>query len=111
MTITKIFSLLHKPLGFLLLVFSLGLLTAPAFVEARESVEQTNIQKDIPNENELDSHNHYVSKDGHTVHSPSKSKSGSIPDGASAKCRDGSYSFSQHRSGTCSHHGGVGQWF
>lgn len=32
------------------------------------------------------------------------------PAGASAQCRDGSYSFSQHRRGTCSYHGGVGRW-
>jgi hypothetical protein len=32
------------------------------------------------------------------------------PPGASATCRDGSYSFSTHRSGTCSHHGGVKTW-
>jgi hypothetical protein len=32
------------------------------------------------------------------------------PDGATAQCRDGSYSFSAHRSGTCSHHGGVAKW-
>lgn len=25
-------------------------------------------------------------------------------------CRDGTYSFSQHRAGTCSHHGGVARW-
>ena len=30
---------------------------------------------------------------------------------ATAQCDDGTYSFSQHRSGTCSHHGGVGQWY
>src|SRR5262249_53652195 len=30
--------------------------------------------------------------------------------GATALCRDGTYSFSQHRSGTCSHHGGVARW-
>ena len=30
--------------------------------------------------------------------------------GASAVCADGTYSFSQHRSGTCSHHGGVHWW-
>ena len=34
----------------------------------------------------------------------------SPPPGATARCRDGSYSFSQHRSGTCSHHGGVATW-
>jgi hypothetical protein len=27
-----------------------------------------------------------------------------------AVCRDGTYSYSQHRSGTCSHHGGVARW-
>jgi hypothetical protein len=34
----------------------------------------------------------------------------SAPQGATALCRDGTYSFSQHRSGTCSHHGGVSKW-
>jgi len=33
-----------------------------------------------------------------------------VPSGASARCRDGTYSFSQHRSGTCSYHGGVSEW-
>lgn len=32
------------------------------------------------------------------------------PRGASALCKDGTYSFSQSRRGTCSHHGGVAQW-
>ena len=31
------------------------------------------------------------------------------PPGATARCNDGTYSFSQHHSGT-SHHGGVGVW-
>jgi len=34
----------------------------------------------------------------------------SWPVGATARCRDGTYSFSQTRSGTCSHHGGVAEW-
>jgi uncharacterized protein DUF3761 len=34
----------------------------------------------------------------------------SPPPGATARCRDGTYSFSRHRSGTCSHHGGVAVW-
>ena len=29
------------------------------------------------------------------------------PTGATALCRDGTYSYSKHHSGTCSHHGGV----
>ena len=32
------------------------------------------------------------------------------PAGATALCRDGTYSYSKHRSGTCSHHGGVARW-
>lgn len=32
------------------------------------------------------------------------------PPGATALCRDRTYSFSQHHSGTCSHHGGVAGW-
>ncbi len=34
----------------------------------------------------------------------------SPPPGSTAKCRDGTYSRSQHHSGTCSHHGGVAVW-
>ncbi|MBA3898256.1 MAG: DUF3761 domain-containing protein [Sphingomonadaceae bacterium] len=33
------------------------------------------------------------------------------PNGATAKCRDNTYSSSAHRSGTCSRHGGVAQWY
>jgi Protein of unknown function (DUF3761) len=32
------------------------------------------------------------------------------PTGATAKCKDGTYSKSKHHSGTCSSHGGVAQW-
>ena len=63
-----------------------------------------------PNEAELLSHRHYKAKDGHEVHSPARSTHDQVPAGASAKCRDGTYSFSQHRRGTCSHHGGVWAW-
>jgi len=52
---------------------------------------------------------YYRNCNGICVHRPVKS-SGSFPQGATAQCRDGSYSFSQHRSGTCSHHGGVAKW-
>jgi Protein of unknown function (DUF3761) len=30
--------------------------------------------------------------------------------GATAQCRDGTYSFSASNSGTCSHHSGVARW-
>jgi hypothetical protein len=32
------------------------------------------------------------------------------PEGATARCKDGTYSFSRHRTGTCSKHGGVAEW-
>lgn len=48
---------------------------------------------------------YYRNSSGTCVHNPS-----SNPSGATALCNDGSYSYSQHRSGTCSHHGGVRQW-
>ena len=38
------------------------------------------------------------------------SATASAPAGATARCRDGTYSFSLHHSGTCSHHGGVATW-
>ncbi len=51
----------------------------------------------------------YVNVDGVRVPSPVFSET--KPSGATARCRDGSYSFSQHRRGTCSYHGGVAEWY
>jgi hypothetical protein len=51
---------------------------------------------------------HYINSAGNCVQSPAYSES--APAGATAKCSDGTYSFSQSRKGTCSHHGGVAQW-
>jgi hypothetical protein len=53
---------------------------------------------------------YYRNSDGVCVHRPVKTQNSAVPQGATAQCRDGSYSFSQHRSGTCSHHGGVEKW-
>ncbi len=33
------------------------------------------------------------------------------PEGATAKCKDGTYSSSKTRQGACSSHGGVAEWF
>ena len=51
---------------------------------------------------------HYTNVDGYWVQSPTYYNS--IPAGATALCRDGTYSFSRNRRGTCSHHGGVARW-
>jgi hypothetical protein len=48
----------------------------------------------------------YVNSVGNTVCRPSTTNTG----GATAVCRDGTYSYSQSRRGTCSSHGGVAQW-
>lgn len=57
----------------------------------------------------LSNDNYYTNSDGNSVHSPARDSDG-VPAGATAVCEDGTYSFSQHRSGTCSHHGGVARW-
>jgi hypothetical protein len=50
----------------------------------------------------------YVNAAGNTVCKPVESST--QPAGATAECEDGTYSFSESRSGTCSHHGGVKRW-
>ena len=60
----------------------------------------------IPQAQEI---NYYTNSKGNEVQSPTYYNS--VPSGASAQCRDGTYSFSQSRRGTCSHHGGVAEWF
>ena len=52
----------------------------------------------------------YVNSKGHWVPSQTRTPDGQAPAGASARCRDGTFSFSQSRQGTCSHHGGVAEW-
>ena len=52
----------------------------------------------------------HVNGNGHRVPSPcGNSKTDAPPSRATAICRDGTYSFSEHpyAGGTCSHHGGV----
>lgn len=65
--------------------------------------------KDETDNSNLSNDNSYINVDGNEIHSPAYANS--IPPGASAICRDGTYSFSQHRQGTCSGHGGVATWY
>jgi hypothetical protein len=51
----------------------------------------------------------YYNSDGNWVPSPSPDPN-LTPAGPTATCADGTYSYSQHASGTCSHHGGVSSW-
>jgi uncharacterized protein YraI len=52
----------------------------------------------------------YTNSRGERVASPVRTADSTVPEGASARCRDGTYSFSRSRRGTCSHHGGVAEW-
>ena len=54
------------------------------------------------------SDDYYTNSRGERVRRPVKSNT--APAGATARCRDGSYSFSRSRRGTCSYHGGVAVW-
>ncbi len=51
---------------------------------------------------------YYTNSRGERVQSPTYYSS--VPKGATARCKDGTYSFSRSRRGTCSHHGGVAYW-
>lgn len=51
---------------------------------------------------------YYINSKGERVQSPTRYDS--PPAGATALCRDGTYSFSRSRRGTCSGHGGVARW-
>ena len=70
--------------------------------------QQTTVQP--TQQTQLSNENYYVNSSGNVVHSPAYSANGTVPAGATAQCVDGTYSFSQHRRGTCSHHGGVVEW-
>ena len=50
----------------------------------------------------------YVNSKGQTV--PRPENCSAPPKGATAQCRDSTYSFSKSHRGTCSHHGGVAKW-
>ena len=65
-----------------------------------------------PDERLLVEHRCYgPNSNGNEMHSPAHPKNPNyVPPGATATCRDGSYSFSQHHSGTCSSHHGVAKW-
>lgn len=72
--------------------------------DKKQSTKPANVQSDKGSSKP----HYYTDSAGQRVQSPTKASA--APAGASAQCRDGSYSFSQSRRGTCSHHGGVDRW-
>ena len=104
------------PLAIIATSFALGSTSTPSDTQVSSVVPTANVQKTVVNpyqtntntSNKLSNDNYYTNTAGNEVHSPAYSNS--APIGASAQCRDGTYSFSQSRRGTCSHHGGVSEW-
>jgi hypothetical protein len=94
----------------LYLAFMLGFSAVAAAQQSQPYTSPTQPQNVTNGSTQLIEQGSYVNKDGAFVHSPAHTVSGAAPAGASAQCRDGSYSFSTHHSGTCSHHGGVSRW-
>lgn len=87
-------------------------ITTPLEVTTPIVKEEVTAPQSSTNQNtttDLSNNNYYENVDGNQIHSPAYAPS--VPAGASAQCGDGTYSFSQHRSGTCSHHGGVAIWY
>ncbi len=90
-----------------LLAFLAALVFQPAFAKITPPQSSIQTQQQV---NDLIEQGSYTNVDGQQVHRPAHTKSGKAPAGASAKCRDGSFSFSKHHRGTCSGHHGVAQW-
>lgn len=65
-------------------------------------------QNDNPAKPKCTDNGTYVNNMGQTVKRPENCTT--APQGATAQCRDGTYSFSKSRRGTCSYHGGVAKW-
>ncbi len=94
---------MHLPL----LALLAALVFHPAFAKVTPPSTPAQTQQQAE---ELLEQGSYTNVDGQQVHRPAHTKSGKAPAGASAKCRDGSFSFSKHHRGTCSGHHGVTQW-
>jgi len=88
---------LRKVLAILALAFAV----VPSAIIAKDTSHTT--QQRVPATSD-----YYTNSAGHQVHRPMQSPS--QPQGATAQCRDGSWSFSENHRGTCSHHGGVARW-
>jgi energy-converting hydrogenase Eha subunit F len=99
---------------------SLGLVLSPVSVDAATKVltkpaPKVTVQtikpqapKNAPAALPVKNNGTYINAYGNMVLRPYKAPA--VPAGASAKCWDGTFSFSQTRRGTCSHHGGVAEW-
>lgn len=90
-------------------VVALAAISFPVLARApQQSPNQPTSQQQQKSQQKCTENGIYVNSKGETVKRPENCRT--VPQGATAQCRDGSYSFSQSRRGTCSHHGGVARW-
>lgn len=62
--------------------------------DARETKKREVLIPGAPIEEQLTRHDHYQNRRGVIVHAPSTAVVGGVPEGATARCGDGTYSFS-----------------
>ena len=78
------------------------------YLSTQQTPSKQNSQTTTHQRNTSSTIKYYTNSAGEKVQSPTYYNT--IPAGATALCRDGTYSFSHSRRGTCSHHGGVAKW-
>ncbi|MDB5715212.1 MAG: hypothetical protein JWO15_2609 [Sphingomonadales bacterium] len=88
--------------------FILSLVAAFTLLAPISSVARETRHHQVQTSDQSPGNEYYTARSGHRVHRPMKAAN--APRGASAQCRDNSWSFSENHRGTCSHHGGVSRW-
>jgi hypothetical protein len=93
-----------------LAALSLGAVLLPGFAQTapQQSTQPEQSQTQQHPKPKCTDNGTYVNSKGETVRRPENCSA--APQGATAQCRDGSYSFSHNHMGTCSHRGGVAKW-
>ena len=89
----------------------LGNLVAPVtYAQTHSTVQTSPLPQNTSSHKDVkcNDNGYYVNSRGQEVKRPENCSG--PPAGATAQCRDGSYSFSRNHRGTCSHHGGVAKW-
>lgn len=85
-----------------------GYISAALLLQVDENTNDGENEGGVSTQNPHGPITYYTNTAGEQVQSPTAYER--PPAGATAQCWDGTYSFSQNRRGTCSHHGGVKKW-
>jgi len=105
---------MHRPLSILILSVTLigNVLASPGYTQTPSTDHGASTSnrdnKSTRGKVTCNDDGTYVNGQGQRVKRPENCSG--PPAGATAQCRDATYSFSRNRRGTCSHHGGVAKW-